>query len=450
MINCLSKFNKILLYIMRTKKNVVLKIIGRHTTSKKLSKKIIGGGCLTKKCKKKKKEKEARLAEMEGESQGLKDELKAQIESMSQVETDIETAKEARNKLKDDLDKEESQRKGNTQMSQQNRTKIKEDLDKAEEDLNKAEKDIDENEETDLVLKKDIDRIKRNLGLANKVEGKGIAVLKFDDLDINTFEKNTLTNIIIEKVADETGGIITSRSYIESIKYEAGSVLAILSFSTQAEASLVLSNSANIIDAVINDYNIQIRSKNKETSQGTHNEFYLEIDIDPKISVPIMEILGKSLDENPLELHSSDGHKIITSDSEIYNPPRRKLTQGEMATKMGRMIDKFEGFLVSGTKAFSDTKPKKPKTHKIPRWASLGVPPPIKKPPPAKAKFGEECGWMGKKNKERWIKCDWTQWNPVTCVNTEGVNLEDIKYTRSDEGKPIGRCVKVPRFSLNL
>ena len=105
--------------------------------------------------------------------------------------------------------------------------------------------------------------------------------------------------------------------------------------------------------------------------------------------------------------------------------------------------------MVSGTKALSDTTPKR-QTHKIPHWATLGGPPPSKKAPAPKANFGEECGWIGKKNQERWIKCNWTEWNPVTCVNKEGVNLEDIKYIRNENGKPIGRCVKVPRFSLNL
>ena len=425
-----------------------------HTKKKKI---FLGGGCLTKKCKEKKKAKEARLAGMEGESQALKDELKAQIESMAKAETEIESAKADRDQLKKDLEEEEEERKKNSQKSEENRTKIKADLnktgdelDKAEEAIKAAEKDIDENEEADIQLKKDIDRIKQNLGLANKTDGKGIAVLKFEDLDINTFDKNLLTDIIMEKIEDETGGIITKRSYIEAIKYESGSVIAVMAFSTQAEASLVLSNANNIIDTVMDDYTQKIRSINQDNSQGSNNEFYLEIDIDPKISAPLVDIIGKTLKEEPFEFYTTTGHKISATESDIHNPPRRQMTKGEMATKMGRMLDRFEGFLVSGTKALSDTTPKRPRTHKIPHWATLGGPPPSKKAPAPKANFGEECGWIGKKNQERWIKCNWTEWNPVTCVNKEGVNLEDIKYTRNENGKPIGRCVKVPRFSLNL
>ena len=84
---------------MRTKKYSMLK---KKKYSKLHTKKknFLGGGCLTKKCKEKKKQKESRLAEMEGESQSLKDELKAQIESIAKAETDIESAKTDRDKLK--------------------------------------------------------------------------------------------------------------------------------------------------------------------------------------------------------------------------------------------------------------------------------------------------------------------------------------------------------------
>ena len=80
----------------------------------------------------------------------------------------------------------------------------------------------------------------------------------------------------MEKIEDETGGIITKRSYIEAIKYESGSVIAVMAFSTQAEASLVLSNANNIIDTVMDDYTQKIRSINQDNSQGSNNEFYLK------------------------------------------------------------------------------------------------------------------------------------------------------------------------------
>ena len=48
---------------------------------------------------------------MEGESQALKDELKAQIESMAKAETEIESAKADRDQLKKDLEEEEEERK---------------------------------------------------------------------------------------------------------------------------------------------------------------------------------------------------------------------------------------------------------------------------------------------------------------------------------------------------
>ena len=48
---------------------------------------------------------------MEGESQALKDELKAQIESMAKAETEIESAKADRDQLKKDLRRRRREKK---------------------------------------------------------------------------------------------------------------------------------------------------------------------------------------------------------------------------------------------------------------------------------------------------------------------------------------------------